>query len=221
MLFLTDNNSASLTHKTSKKEFDEYVSDPARPVPYTSQIRHWYNIAFPVEDQRFASKRPDVLVYKSEPLSDDLIIAGPITTELYGSTSGTDCDWVVKVIDVFPDSTSTPEGYPEWVKLGGYQMMVRGDVLRGKFRNSLANPEPIKPNTTTKFEFELQDAFHCFKKGHCIMVQIQSTWFPLIDRNPGKFMDIFNASDSDFQMTTQRIYHSEKYPSQIKFSVLK
>jgi putative CocE/NonD family hydrolase len=220
-LFLLENNVVSFTDKKSKKEYDEYISDPAKPVPYTSEIRQWYDIAFPVEDQRFASKRPDVIVYRSEPLVEDFTIAGPITVELYGSTSGTDCDWIVKIIDVFPDSTSTPAYYPEWVKLGGYQMMVRGEVLRGKFRNSLAAPEPIKPYAPTKFKFEMQDAFHCFKKGHAIMVQIQSTWFPLIDRNPGKFMNIYNASNSDFQTTTQRIYHSAKYPSKILFDVLK
>ena len=221
VLFLNENSSASFTKKPSKKEFDEYISDPAKPVPYTSQVRHWYNVAFPVEDQRFAAKRSDVLVYKSEPLPENVTIAGPMTVELYGSTSGTDCDWIVKVIDVFPDSVSTPRGYPDWVKFGGYQMMVRGEVLRGKFRNSLAKPEPITPNTPTKFVFELQDVFHCIKKGHCLMVQIQSTWFPLIDRNPGIFMDIYKASDSDFHATTQRVYHSEHYPTCIKFSVLK
>jgi putative CocE/NonD family hydrolase len=219
--FFDDNGNASFESKKSKKDFDEYMSDPGKPVPYTNQVRHWYCEAFPVEDQRFASRRTDVLVYQCEPLAEDLTIAGPITVELYGSTSGTDCDWIVKIIDVFPDSASTPANYPEWIKFGGYQMMVRADVLRGKFRNDLAKPEPIKQNTPTKFEFELQDAFHCFKKGHRIMVQIQSTWFPLIDLNPGKFMNIYQASDSDFQKTKQHVYHSEKYPSRIKFNVLR
>jgi putative CocE/NonD family hydrolase len=153
-------------------------------------------------------------------LTEDVTVAGPITVNLTGSTSGSDCDWIVKVIDVFPDTLNTPQGTPPWVKLGGYQMMVRGDVLRGKFRNSLAQPEAIIPNTPAEFKFDLQDVFHRFKKGHRIMVQIQSTWFPLADRNPGKFMDIYDAKDSDFQKTTQRVYRSPQYPSYLELKTL-
>ncbi|HEY4611581.1 MAG TPA: CocE/NonD family hydrolase [Bacteroidota bacterium] len=196
-------------------EYDEYISDPAKPVPYTREIRHWYNAAFMVEDQRFASQRTDVVVFQSDVLTENVTIAGPITVNLTGATSGTDCDWIIKVIDVFPDTTATPRGTPAWVKLGGYQMMVRGDILRGKFRNSLAKPEAIKPDTPTKFTFDLQDVLHRFKKGHRIMVQIQSTWFPFADINPGKFLDIYSAKESDFQKTTQRVYHSSQFDSHL------
>ena len=203
----------------SKTQYDEYVSDPAKPVPYTAEITHWYNAAFMNEDQRFAARRPDVLVYQSEILNEDVTIAGPITVDLVGSTSGTDCDWIVKVIDVFPDSTKWHTTSPRTV-LPGYEMMVRGDVLRGKFRKSLSMPEPFVPNKPTAIKYSLQDAFHTFKRGHQIMVQVQSTWFPMIDRNPGKFLDIFGAKDSDFQKTTQRVYHTEKKSSCIRVSVL-
>jgi hypothetical protein len=202
--------------------FDQYVSDPAKPVPYTAEITHWYNPAFMLEDQRFAARRPDVLVYQTDPLAESLTIAGPIPVELAVSTTGTDCDWVVKVIDVFPDSAS-PAGQASGgrVKLGGYQMLVRGDVLRGKFRNSLEEPERFERDATTPLRFALNDAFHTFKPGHRIMVQIQSTWFPMIDRNPGKFMNIFQAKDTDFQPTTQRVYHSAGSASHVVLPVMK
>lgn len=204
----------------TKSEYDEYVSDPEKPIPYTSEIRHWYNASYMLEDQRFAGGRTDVLLYQTDVLTEDVTIGGPITASLIGSTSGTDCDWIVKLIDVFPDTVATPRGTPGWVKLGGYQMMIRGDVLRGKFRNSLAKPQPIRPNVPTKFEYVLQDAFHRFKKGHRIMVQIQSSWFPLVDRNPGKFTDIYKAKDADFQKTIQRVYRSGKNSSHLRLLVL-
>lgn len=204
--------------------YDEYVSDPNRPVQYTNGIGHWYNPSFMIEDQRFASRRPDVLVYATEPLTEDMTVAGPIDVDLTASTSGTDCDWVVKVIDVFPDRTGTaptPFSYGGGgTPLGGYQMLVRGDVLRGKFRNSMSAPEPFKPNTPTKVSFDLQDVFHTFKKGHRIMLQVQSTWFPMIDRNPGVFMDIPKATDADFRATTQRVYRTEGRVSSVTFKRL-
>ena len=199
--------------KNTRSAFDEYVNDPQKPVPYTAEVTQWYNASFMDEDQRFAARRPDVLVYQTSVLDTDVTIAGPISVNLVGSTSGTDCDWIVKVIDVFPDSTQSPRGLR--TPLGGYEMLVRGDVLRGKFRNSLSKPEPFVPNKPTQINFVLQDCFHSFRKGHRIMVQVQSSWFPMIDRNPGKFMDIFQAKDSDFQKTTQRVYHSAEYSSGI------
>ncbi len=213
--------------RTGESEYDEYLSVPAKPVPYTAEITHWYNPAFPVEDQRFAARRPDVLVYQSDVLAEDLTLAGPITASLFVSTSGTDSDWIVKLIDVFPDSvTSTNRflgaGYDErTLRLKGYQMMVRGDVMRGKFRNSLSKAEPFVPNKVTKVEFVLNDVFHTFKKGHRLMVQIQSSWFPMIDRNPQKFVDIYNATESDFQKATQRVYRSAPWSSHLKLPVLK
>jgi hypothetical protein len=179
-----------------------------------------------VEDQRFAWTRPDVLVYESDILTEDVTVAGPITADLFVSTSGTDSDWILKLIDVLPDNVSfAGRGGRRFdsnaMKLHGYQMMVRGDVLRGKFRNSMAKPEPFVPNQPTKIEFVLNDIFHTFKKGHRIMVQIQSTWFPMIDRNPQTFVDIYHAKESDFQKATQRVYHTPALSSHLKLQILK
>lgn len=220
-LYLRENGSLSFERpEQGLSEYDEYVSDPSRPVPYTNEITHWYDAAYMVEDQRFASRRPDVLVYTTGPLEDDLTVAGPITVDFIVSTSGSDCDWIVKLIDVFPHDTPDPAGYPERVKFGGYQMLVRGDVLRGKFRNSLANPGSFLPDSLTKISFVLQDAFHTFRKGHRIMVQVQSSWFPLVDRNPGRFLDIYSAKESDYQITRQRVYRTPVNPSFLRLPVL-
>ncbi len=200
--------------------FDEYTSDPAAPVPYTAHITNWYDGAFMNEDQRFASRRPDVLTYETDVLNHDVTIAGPIGVNLSASTSGTDCDWIVKVIDVFPDTLSWKPG-PRGTPLAGYQMLVRGDVLRGKFRNGTAHPEPVEPGAVTSFRFGLQDVFHTFRTGHRITVQVQSTWFPMIDRNPGVFEDIFHAKDLDFRKTTQRVYHTAEHPSTVTVNVLR
>jgi len=161
--------------------FAEYAHDPARPVPYTAAITHWYDRAFMLEDQRFAARRPDVLVFQTDPLTEDVTVAGPMQVRFTVSTSGTDADWVVKVIDVFPDDAGGPttraRGDTE-ARLGGYQMLVRGDVLRGKFRNGLDRPEPFTPDAPTALAFTLQDAFHTFARGHRIMVQVRgSRWW--------------------------------------------
>ena len=159
-----------------------------------------------VADQWFAWSRPDVLSYETDTLSEEVSIAGPILVRFFVSTSGTDCDWVVKVIDVFPDGTPG---------MGGYQMLLRGDVMRGKFRLSLSSPQPLSPGETIPLSYKLEDVFHTFKKGHRIMIQVQSSWFPMIDRNPGKFVDIYHAKESDFQKTTQRVFHDTAHPSHI------
>jgi len=172
------------------------------------------------EDQRFASKRSDVLVYETDQLNNDITIAGPIEANLFVSTSGTDADWIVKLIDVFPDTAKDFSPNPCGIKMGGYQMMIRGDIMRGKYRNSFSNPEPFVPNKITKVYFKLQDIFHTFKKGHRIMVQIQSSWFPLADLNPQKFENIYFAKDNDFQKAVQRIFHSKEYPSGLKVLVM-
>jgi uncharacterized protein len=197
--------------------FSEYVSDPAKPVPHTRDIRSNVSREVLGEDQRFAAARPDVLVFEGEKLERDLTIAGPIVASLQVSTSGTDADWIVKLIDMFPDDSTgvTRSGVP----VGGYEMLVRGDVFRGKFRESLSKPVPFIPNQVTKVEFELRDVLHCFKKGHRIMVQIQSTWFPLVDRNPQKFVNIRTAKESDFQKATQRVYHSPANQTYLQFLV--
>ena len=224
-LYLDKKNRLSFTRPVQgdpSTDFDEYISDPSKPVPYTAEVRHWYNPAFPLEDQRFAWTRPDVLVYETDVLTDDITVAGPITASLIVSTTGTDSDWIVKVIDVLPENFPLigPDGKRNDPKLRGAQRMVRGDVLRGKFRNSLAEPEPFVPNQPTKIEFVLNDIFHTFKKGHRIMVQIQSTWFPMIDRNPQTFVDIYHARESDFQKATQRVYHTPALNSHLKLQIL-
>lgn len=220
-LFLQPDGALSWQPPTGTGGFREYISDPAKAVPYTSEITHWYHPAFMLEDQRFASTRPDVLVYQSDPLPDGVTVAGPVKVDFFVSTTGTDSDWIVKVIDVFPDNTPNPSADPGRAQLGGYQMMVRGDVLRGKFRNSMSYPEPFVPGQVTRVQFELQDVFHTFKEGHRIMVQVQSTWFPMIDLNPQKFVDIYHAQESDFQKATQRIYSSKECPSRLDFGLLK
>ena len=201
--------------------FDEYPSDPAKPVPYTQQITPRYYRDYFVEDQRFAASRPDVLVYATEPLADDVTITGPIEAELYVSTTGTDADWVVKVIDVYPDDAPDPQPNPLNVRMGGYQRLVRGDIFRGKFRTSFEKPEPFVPGRVAKVAFELPDVQHAFRKGHRIMVQVQSSWFPLFDRNPQTFRDIRTAEEKDFRKAIHRVYRTEEHPSHIEFRVIR
>ena len=204
--------------------FDSYVSDPAHPVPYrhrpidmTYPDDHpggWYT--WLVQDQRFVDKRPDVLSWETEELKEDVTLAGQVTAKLFASTTGTDSDWIVKLIDVYPES------YPSNWRLSGYELMIADEVFRGKFRKSFDKPEPITPNVVTPFTIDLHTANHVFKKGHRIMVQVQSTWFPIIDRNPQKFLtNIFEAKESDFQRATQRIYRSKEQASRVEISVMR
>ncbi len=199
--------------EVSNQAFDEYTSDPQKPVPWSKNIQNRQGHLWMVEDQRFAGRRPDVLVYQSDILTENITIAGPIIASLYVSTTGTDADWVVKLIDVYPNNAPND--------MGDYQMLLAGEVLRSKYRNSFENPEPMEPNQVTKIEFDLRDKFHCFLKGHRIMVQVQSTWFPVIDRNPQKFVDIYKAKEDDFQKAVHRVCHSPEYPSCLKILVLK
>ena len=194
--------------------FDEFVSDPNKPVPYSETITPRMTIEYMTDDQRFASRRSDVLTYQTEALDEDMVLAGPLEADLWVSTTGTDADWVVKLIDVFPDA---PDGTP----LAGYQMMVRSEVFRGRFRNDYAKPEPFKPGEPTRVRFELLDVLHHFQKGHRLMVQIQSTWFPLVDRNPQTFVpNIYFAKPDDFRKATHRIYRSVTHPTSLNFGVL-
>lgn len=199
---------------------DEYTSDPAKPVPYFEKITIGMDPTYMVADQRFAARRPDVLVYRSDLLQEPITVAGPIQADIFVSTSGTDSDWVVKIIDVLPDNHPDPDPNPGGVRLGGFQQLVRGDVMRGKFRNSFEKPEPFVPNEPTRVRFTLPDVYHTFQPGHRIMVQIQSTWFPLVDRNPQTFVDINAAKESDFRRATQRVYHSQELPSHFTVGVL-
>jgi putative CocE/NonD family hydrolase len=199
--------------------FDEYVSDPRKPVPYINNTALGMTIQYMVADQRFAATRPDVLVYQTDVLTEDLTVAGPIIASLFVSSTGTDSDFVVKIIDVYPNDAPNPSPNPTNVRMGGYQMMVRGEPMRARFRNSFTYPLPLVPGKVEKVEFELPDVFHTFQKGHRLMVQIQSSWFPLVDMNPQRYVDIYKATAADFQKATQRIYRSGKYPSHIRLSV--
>jgi uncharacterized protein len=220
-LYFNANGRLGFAADTSVAGFDEYVSDPARPVPFINGTAIGMTREYMIEDQRFASRRPDVLVYQTDVLDRDVTLAGPIKATLYVSTTGTDSDFIVKLIDVFPNSAADPDPNPKEVKMGGYQMLVRGEPMRAKFRNSFSTPEPMPPGKVTKIEFTLPDVNHAFLRGHRIMVQVQSTWFPLIDRNPQKFVDINRATESDFQKATQRVYRSGAHRSHITVSTLK
>lgn len=174
-----------------------------------------------IDDQRFASRRPDVKVYQTGVLTEDLTLTGPLMASLSVSTSGTDADYVVKLIDVFPEDAAPSAAKPGAVLMAGYQMLVRGEIMRGKFRNSFEHPEPFVPGAVTKVDYSLPDVAHTFKKGHRIMIQVQNSWFPLADRNPQQFMDIYQAKDGDFKKATQRIYHDQAHPSALTLTILK
>jgi putative CocE/NonD family hydrolase len=200
--------------------YDRYISDPAKPVPYRPrpvtptypgpEWREWM-----VEDQRFVHQRPDVLSYETEPLQEDLVVAGSLTAHLHAATSGTDCDWIVRLIDVYP------EPYALNRSMSGYQLLISGEPMRARFRKSFEKPEAVVPNQPAEYTIDLHWSHHCFRKGHKIMVQVQSTWFPLIDRNPQKFVpNVFEAKDSDFQTAEQRVYRMAHAASHISMQVL-
>jgi uncharacterized protein len=200
--------------------FDEYLSDPDRPVPGIGEVGAGMPSDYMTHDQRFASKRPDVLVYQTEPLDHDVTIAGPITPKLSVSTTGTDSDFVVKLIDVYPNDYPDPNPNPAGIHMGGYQQLVRGEPFRGKFRNSFEKPEPFTPGKRARIEFTMPDVCHTFRAGHKIMVQVQSSWFPLTDRNPQQFLDIPTAKASDFQKATERVYRGNAEGSSVRLLVL-
>ncbi|MEO8725601.1 MAG: CocE/NonD family hydrolase [Acidobacteriaceae bacterium] len=214
-------------------EFDEYVSDPKKPVPFIGYAATGVPQEYMLSDQRFAAKRPDVLTYQTEPLAEDVTISGPIAPQLRVSTSGTDSDYVVKLIDVYPDdydagaprppNATPPKDVPMPVeKMGGYQMLVRGEPMRAKFRNSKSwdKPEAMVPNQVTAVNYQMQDVNHTFRRGHRIMIQIQSSWFPLIDMNPQTFVDTAKATKADFVKATERVYHSPSEASGVQVGVM-
>jgi putative CocE/NonD family hydrolase len=204
----------------AKPAFHEYTSDPDKPVPYTSEIRIIRGSDFMYEDQRFASTRPDVLVYESAVLDQDVTISGNVVADLFVSTTGTDADFVVKLIDVYPGDAPNDSPINPNMKMGGFQLLIRGEVMRAKFRNSFSKPESMIPGKIEHVKFDMQDAAHCFKKGHKIMVQVQSSWFPLVDRNPQKFVNIYKASAEDFQKAQHRIYLSGSSSSYVGVRVV-
>src|SRR5665213_3453836 len=201
--------------------FDEYVSDPAKPVPVIGEIGQAMAGDYMTYDQRFASQRPDVLTYETDALDRDVTIAGPVAPLLYVSTTGTDSDFVVKLIDVYPGDYPDPVPNPKAIHMGGYQQMVRGEPIRGKFRNSFSKPEPFTPGKTAKIEYVMPDVCHTFRPGHRIMVQIQSSWFPLTDRNPQQFMTIPQAKAGDFRKATERVYRGGGDASLIRVQILR
>jgi|TARA_R110002020_G_scaffold199778_2_gene401478 hypothetical protein len=189
--------------------FEEFVSDPKKPVPYTEDIKMVFTPRkFMTDDQRFAARRPDVLVFETPVLSEDMTLAGDIMAKLKVATTGTDADWVVKVIDVFPPDAQNTQETQDHLKMSNYHMMVRSEVLRGRYRNSFSKPEAFVPNKKTDVTIKLQDVHHTFKKGHKIQVQVQSTWFPYIDINPQAFVEnIFYAKEGDFSKQTHKVFN--------------
>jgi uncharacterized protein len=196
-----------------------YISDPAKPVPYLGRPSNDIDATYMIEDQRFAARRPDVLVFESEVLTRDFTLGGPIEADLKISTTGTDADFVVKIIDVYPGDAADPEPNPNHIKMGGLQQLVRAEVMRAKFRNSMETPTPLVPNQETIVRFVLPDVLHAFRTGHRMMVQIQSSWFPLVDRNPQKFVNIRQAKAEDFHAEEIKL-HFGKTGSKLRVPVL-
>ena len=224
-MYLQASGGLATTAPGEADAYDQYLSDPNKPVPYVGHVQMGMQRDYMTEDQRFAGMRPDVLVYQTPVLDDDLTVLGPIGVDLHVSTSGTDSDFVVKVIDVFPSDYPTPEwkGPPpepaNRVRMGGYQQLVRGEPFRGKFRQSFEAPVPFVPNQPDRIRFDLPDVAHTFRRGHRLMVQIQSSWFPLTDRNPQVFGDIPKTRPEDFKIATQRVYRSKARASAITLRV--
>jgi uncharacterized protein len=223
-LFLHANGGISVT-KPKGNGYTQYTSDPAKPVPYAEVVHFGRTREYMTDDQRFASRRPDVLSFTSKALNEDFTVAGPVIANLFTSISTTDADFVVKLIDVFPDDfkyndTTDGKGTGKDYPMGGYQMLVRGEIMRGRYRNSFTYPEAFIPGQVTEVSYKLPDVAHVFKKGHKLMIQIQSSWFPLADRNPQQFVNIYKCDKEDFVSSLIRIYSSDAYPSNIEVSVL-
>jgi len=222
-IYLHANGKLSFDKPTADeaKPADSYVSDPAKPVPYRVRpIEETYGAGskwyyWLADDQRFADSRPDVLSWQTDTLTEDVTVTGNVLAKLYAATTGTDADWVVKLIDVYP------QVYKKEPKMAGYELMIDADVFRGRFRVSFTNPAPIVPNKVEEYTINLHAADHVFKRGHRIMVQVQSSWFPIIDRNPQKYIpNIFDAKEGDYQSATQKIYHSANFASSIVLPVV-
>ena len=218
-LYFHSGGKLSWTKPSGSNQFTEYTSDPSKPVPYSEDVHLGRTAEYMIDDQRFASRRPDVLTFETEILNEDITLAGAVVADLITSISTTDADFVVKLVDVFPneykDSMIT-HSYP----MGGFQMLVRGEIFRGKYRNSFEKPAPFVPNKIDRVKFSLPDVAHTFKKGHRIMVQVQSSWFPLVDRNPQQFVNIYEAKENDFRKSLIRIFHDGSNASSIILPVI-
>ena len=220
-LYLQPGGGLSFSLPLNDESYEEYVADPGNPVPYTEDVHLRRTAEYMTDDQRFAARRPDVMAYESEPLTESVTLAGPVVADLLVSTTGTDADYVVKLIDVFPDDLSDYPENDKDVPMAGYQFMVRAEVLRGRYRNSFENPEPFTPGAVTRVSFEIPAVLHTFQPGHRIMIQVQNSWFPLVDRNPQKFVNIYEAGEEDFQKATHRIYHDAARPSAVRVGILR
>ncbi len=227
ILYLREGGRLDWQKSALKTSFSEYISDPAKPVPYTEDVHFTRTRNYMTDDQRFAERRPDVIAFETDVLAEDITVTGVVTASLLTAISTTDADFVVKLIDVFPDDLGyndvdiyTDRDPVTKYPMGGYEMLVHGEVFRGRYRNSFENPVPFVPNKVEQVKYDLGDVAHTFKKGHRIMIQIQSSWFPLVDRNPQKFVNIYEASESDFQKANICIYHDSKNSSHIILPVL-
>lgn len=225
-IYFSDKNKLTLTKSGSNNSFSQYTSDPSKPVPYTEDVLSQRTREYMTDDQRFASRRTDVLTFETEALTEDVTLAGTVVADLKVAITTTDADFVVKVIDVFPDgfkydTTIYGKGSGKEYLMDAYQMLVRGEVMRGRFRNSFEKPEAFEPNKITTVKFELPDVAHIFKKGHKLMIQVQSSWFPIVDRNPQQFVDIYHCDDKDFIKSDIKLYHDSGNPSCIILPILK
>ncbi len=221
-LYLRGDGTLEHTSQSQGQAYREFISDPNKPVPFTEDIAIGMTRKYMTDDQRFASRRPDVLTYQTDVLHQDVTLAGKSIANLYISISQTDADWVVKLIDVYPDDAKDNQFTSDHQHMAGYEQMVRSEVIRGRFRNSYEKPEPFVPMKVTQVRFPLQDVLHTFKKGHRIMIQVQSTWFPLVDRNPQKYVaNIFEAKDSDFVPSINRVWSKGEEASFIEVGILK
>ena len=228
-LYFHSDGKLSFDPPSEARSVDEYVSDPNHPVPFVGYTTDTVPQRYMVDDQRFASYRPDVLVYETDPLEDDVTIAGPISPKLRVASSATDSDFDVKLIDVYPEDFPDPEDTAHGnkrildappLRMGGYEQLLRGEPFRAKFRNSWEKPEPLIPGKETEIDFQMPDLFHTFRRGHRIMVQVQSSWFPLTDRNPQTFTDIPNAKPEEFQKATEQVFHQKDAASGVEVLVL-
>jgi hypothetical protein len=219
-LYLLPNGKLDFSAPTISSAFAEYLSDPAHPVPYQEHTHRTRTTDYMLDDQRFASRRPDVVTFQTEPFAQELTLAGPVLADLITSITTTDADFVVKIIDVYPHNTSDSSAGKSQAVMGGYQQLVRAEIMRGRYRNSFQKPQAFIPNQATSVRLQLPDLLHTFRKGHRLMVQIQSSWFPLVDRNPQQFVNIYQANPEDYVKSLVRIYHQTDKASKLVIKIL-
>jgi len=225
-MYLRKEQKMTTTPPLEKNSFSGYTSNPNKPVPYTECVHLSRTREYMSDDQRFAARRPDVLVFETLVLQEDMTLAGPVIADLKVSINTTDADFVVKMIDVFPDNFKYDTAYcckgvKNEAEMAGYQMLVRAEIMRGRYRNSFEKPEAFKVNSIETVNFSLPDVAHTFKKGHKLMIQVQSSWFPLFDRNPQQFVNIYSCGDADFVNCDIKLHHEVDATSKIILPLLK